>query len=247
MLEVVISIGLLVMGLSVLGAQINRARESAHAGEDLTRLIMLAESKIAELETGLVHFEADADDEVEGDFSLRFPHYGWRMRIEETATEDLWALTLEILHAPRESLDDELDLDNAEVVYQVHMLRATPAVLDVETDLGLDEETINELTEKLPPEFFDPPNFDPSMVTQLDMEDLIELLPALMSLFGDNADVLLASLPPTFRAMLDLEGVGVGTGEAGEAEDEATFDGSVELTDEELRMFENMGADGGTP
>ncbi|MEE9295865.1 MAG: hypothetical protein V3W34_13010 [Phycisphaerae bacterium] len=233
LMDVVISIGLLLLGLTFIGAQVQESREAAYASEDLTRVLMLAESKLAELDTGLIHFEQEADDEVEGDFTLRFPNYGWRMRVVETATEGLRAITLEILFAPRESLEDEFDVDDAEVVHRVYTMRADPPLLDMETDLGLDEETIIALSETLPVEFFDPPYFDPSKLPQLDIEDLMELLPSLLDLFGDNADGLLAALPPEFRAMLDLS-----RGERGEEpEGRLTGDASLEPSDEDLELF----------
>lgn len=241
LLEVVISIALLVLALSVLGAQVNRTREAAGAGENLTRLMMLAESKLAELDAGLVRFDEEADNEVEGDFTLRFPHHGWRMRFVETATEGLWGVTLEILYAPRESLDAEFDLDGAEVVYRVHTFWAEPAVLDVETDLGLDEEAVARLSETIPSEYFDPPDFDPSIVTQLDLDQLVELLPSLMTLFGDNADAMLASLPPEFRALLDLGQASDGSTDRGT---ETGFGDPTGLSEEELNLF-NPNSGGG--
>ncbi len=230
LLEVVMSVTLLVLGLTYIGAQVQKARASAYKADELTRVLMLAESKLAELDTGLVPYDEEADDEIEGDFTLRFPHYGWRIRVRETATEDLWAITLEILEARRESLDDEFDLENAKVVYAVHTLRAEPAVINVETDLGLDEETINGLAESLPAELFDPPYLPPSAFQGLDFPTLVEVLPALISLFGENADPLLASLPPEFRAMLDLE-----TGQP--ASEGGARDEPLGLSDEDLNAF----------
>ncbi len=237
LMDVVISIALLLMGLTFIGAQVQESREAAYASEDLTRVLMLAESKLAELDTGLIHFEQEADDEVEGDFTLRFPDYGWRMRVVETATEGLRAITLEILYAPRESLEDEFDVDEAEVVHRVYTMRADPPLLDMETDLGLSEEMIIELSETLPVEFFDPPYFDPSILPRLDIEELMELMPSLIALFGDNADALVASLPPEFRAMLDLSRGERGEAPYGRATGDASFDASLEPSDEDLELF----------
>ncbi len=241
LLEVVLSISLLLLGLTFIGAQINKSEAAAYENEDLARVLMLAESKLAELDTGLVYFDEEADDEVEGDFTLRFPDYGWRMRFDETVTEGLQAITLEILHGPRETLDDEFEVDDAEVVYRLYTLRAVDPVLDVEVDLGLDEETIEGLSETLPEECFDPPFYNPRCLQDLPFEDLVEMLPTLIGLFGDRAGPLVASLPPDMRAMLDLSGSGPGSeSERGaELEIDSGPAGSLDdLSDEDLRMFD---------
>ncbi len=230
LLEIVLSIALLLMGMTYIGTQMQKSQESSRRGDDLTRVLMLAETKMAELDTGLVSVDEEADEEVEGDFTLRFPNYGWRFRIQETATEGLWAIALDILYARRESLDDEFDVDNAKVVYSVHTLRAEPAVLDVEVDLGLDEEMIFELADKLPPGVFDPPFLPPNAFRDLDFETLIELLPQIIAMFGDGAAPLLATLPPDMRAMLEL-----GSGK-GETEGD-TQRAPLELSDDDLNMF----------
>ncbi len=209
LMEVVISVGLLILGLTFVGAQIQKTLESSYGSENLTRLMMMAESKVAELDAGIIRFDQEADDEVEGDFTLRIPDYGWRMRFSETATVGMWAITLEILNEPRESKDAEFDFEAAAVVYAVYLMRPDPAVLDVRTDLGLDEEKILELQESLPPEFFDGDSLNPAMFASLDFEQLVELLPSIISLFGENAQSLINSLPPEFRAMLDLEELGL--------------------------------------
>lgn len=230
LMDVVISIGLLLLGLTFIGAQVQKTQDSAHASEDLTKILLLAESKLAELDTGLIRLDQEADDEIEGDFTLRFPDYGWRLRVFETATESLRAFTLEILYARRDSLEDEFDVDNAEVVHRVHTMRADPPLLDMRTDMGLTEEMIIELSETLPVEFFDPPFFDPSILPRLDMEQLMELMPSLIGLFGDRADALIASLPPEFREMVALSR-GEDSGQDG------NNDPYSEVSDEDLELF----------
>jgi hypothetical protein len=215
LLEVVVSIGLLLVGLTIIGGQLQSSRESARRGRELARILMLTESKIAELDTGLVNLELEADDEVEGDFTLRFPDYGWRMRFDETATAQLRMITLSILYAPRESLDDDFDLENAEVVHTVYLMRAEPAKVDLQADFGLDESAIAQLRDAIPIEGFDVENFDPAMLASLDTEDLLTLLPVITQMLGLSQSQLQNLMPEEFRGLLDAGGTGESPGGGG--------------------------------
>lgn len=207
LMEVVVAISLLLVGMTYIGAQVQKTEEAAHASEDLTRIMMLIETKMAELDTGLVFLDEEADQELEGDFSLRFPDYGWRMRFEDTATESLRAITLDILYAPRLDLDTEFDVDNAKVVHTVYTLRQVPPKVDLAADFGLDEETIERLTEDLPMELFDPAAFDVAgFFRDTPTEDLMAMLPALMQAFGISSEQLANVLPAELRDLINPEG-----------------------------------------
>ncbi len=206
LLEVVVAVALLVIGLTFIGSQIGQSQESSFESEALTRRIMLAESKLAELDTGLVNLDAEADNEVEGDFSLLFPDYGWRMRFDETTTENLRLVTLHILYAPRETLEDDFDLKNAKIVYTVYALRAVPPVVDLQVDFGVDDDALQKLSEEMPIDDFDPANFNPAIFQTLEFDQLVTVLPALMQAFGISLDELNAMIPPELRDMLDLAG-----------------------------------------
>ncbi len=205
LLEVVIAVGLLLIGLTVIGAQVGQGQRSSFESEDLTRLLMLAESKLAELDTGLVLWEDEADAEVEGDFTLMFPDHGWRMRFEPSVTESLWSIRLDILFNRRESLESEFDVRNAEVVHTVHLMRALPPKVDLQKDFGLDDEAIEKLSETMPIDEFDPGNFDLRKFTaNYPMEDLIAMLPALSAAFHLSFEDLMRGLPPEVRSLLEL-------------------------------------------
>ncbi len=206
LLEVVIAVALLLTGLTVIGAQISQSLESSHRSANLTRLMLLVESQLAELDTGLVNFEEEADNEVEGDFTTRFPDYGWRIRFDETATEALLAITLEILHNPRERLTEEFDHDNAEVVHTVYTLRALPPAIDLQKDFGVEDEAIEQLSELMPVEDFDPANFNPAIFREWEFEDLITVLPALVQAFNISLEELTQMVPPELRELLELAG-----------------------------------------
>ena len=219
LLEVVIAVALLLVGLTVIGAQINQSLDSSHRSEDLTRLMFLVESQLAELDTGLVNFEEEADNDVEGDFTTRFPDYGWRIRFDETATEELLTITLEILYNPRESLTAEFDHESAEVVHTVYTLRAIPPAIDLQADFGLDEEAIQKLSEVMPVDDFDPVNFDMGPFQNWPIEDLIEILPALMQAFNISLEELNRMVTPELRELLELTGSELLEGEEGSEPD----------------------------
>lgn len=204
LLEVVLAVALLLIGLTVIGGQVSQSLDSSHRSEDLARIMMLTESKLAELDTGLVDFTQEADNIVEGDFTTRFPDYGWRMRFEETAFEGLFMVELDILFNPRERLEQDFDVDNARVVQSVYTLKAIPPVIDLQADFGLEDDAIELLSEQMPLEDFDPSQFNPAIFQTLEFEDLVTVLPALMQAFGISLEELRRMVPPEMRELLEL-------------------------------------------
>lgn len=208
LLEVVLAIGLLLLGLSVIGGQIQSSQDAAYDARDMARYLMLVDMKLAELDAGLVPFDQEADQEVEGDFTRRFPDYGWRMRLDPTVTENLWLITLEILYNPRETIEDEFEPDDAEVVHKVYLMRSTPPQVDLQADYGLTDEAIANLSDQLPIEDFDPTNFDPSLLRNLDTEELLGMLPAFIQMMGLSEEEIRSLLPAELRGLVDTQGVG---------------------------------------
>ncbi len=75
LLETVVATGLLIVGLAVIGVQIQDAGSSIHKMERQTRAMLLAERHFAYMDLGLV--ELDSVDEIqEGDFGPREPDWG---------------------------------------------------------------------------------------------------------------------------------------------------------------------------
>lgn len=204
LLEVVLAVALLVVGLTIIGAQVGNATESAYRSEKLSHVMNMVDWKMAQLDTGLIDFESEADNEVEGDFTLRFPDYGWRFRMEETAVEGLMAVTLEILYQPRESLEQKFEPRDAEVVHTVHTLRAIPAEIDLQLDFGLDDEAIEKLSQQMPIQGFNPANFNPAIFQHMSLEELMTAAPALMQAWGMSLEEFAQLVPPEVRAMLEL-------------------------------------------
>jgi len=217
-MEVLVALGVLILGLSVLGSQIQTGQRASQLMERDYTALLLAESKIAELDTGLVV----PDDIVEGDWGELFPRFGWRMTMEPSGVTLLTAIKLEILYDGRRwDVDEEMDYDNAEVLQTVHLMRATPARIDLTRDFGMKAEEAEKLAEQLSgvgESGLDPYDLDPALFRDLSLEELVEVLPTLLQAFGMNMEDLLPMLPDDLRQLMEE----AQAADAGEEEDDGT-------------------------
>src|SRR3990170_1677399 len=132
LLETVIATGLLIVGLAVLGAQIQDSDTAIRQMRLRLRAMTLAEQQLAQMDLGLI--ELDSVDEVqEGDFGPRYPDFGWRLITEPTAIEGMYRLTVEILYLIREDAykEDDFDYEAAETVFTTYSIRPTPQAMDL--------------------------------------------------------------------------------------------------------------------
>ncbi len=202
LLETVIATGLLILGLAVIGAQVQDSYLASKKMDLQVRAQMLAESKLAELDTGLLEFDS-VDEEMEEEFGPLFPYYGFRIRIDPTATEELYLLTLEILYLIRNYEQDEFDFDEAEVLHTLYTFRMVPRPLDLAVDFGMDEEQVEEL-ELAAADVgieLDVLDFSPRLLAELDVEEMIQFLPAFLEAFGMTLGDL-QGLPPEVQEAL---------------------------------------------
>lgn len=211
LLETVVATGLLIVGLAVIGAQVQDAQTSIRVMEREIEALMLAEQHLAMLDLGLV--ELDTVDEVqEGDFGPRFPDYGWRLTLDDTAIENMFLLNLEILYRLREDeyQEDDFDFDNAETLYTVYAMRATPQPVNFAEDFGFNDDELVELSENLSElgiAGLEPETFDPAILGKLDFEELVEALPVLMEAFGMDITQLAGTLPPNLLQQMRNSGL----------------------------------------
>ncbi len=222
LLETVIALGLLLVGLTVIGTQVQESYAAVHKMRLRLQAMQLAESQFAMLDLGLI--ELDSVDEVqEENFGTRYPNFAWRLTINETADEALYLLQLDILYKLREDAEetfdeDDFDFDNAQRLYTLYAMRPAPPKLDLGSEFGLTEEEVEELAEKLGAlgmEGLSTDAFDPSILAKLDFEELIEVLPPLLDAFGIRLDDIMASLPPEALEALRESGLLDGGGESG--------------------------------
>lgn len=221
LLETVIATGLLIVGLAVIGAQIQSADTTIRVMNKTVRAMMLAEQQMAELDMGLI--ELDSLDEVEeGDFGPRHPDWAWLMTIEPTAVEQMYRLTLDVYFLLREDdyQEEDFEYDDAERVFTAYAFRAEPRPIDLSEDLGVNEEELEELVDDLTacgvPEI-NPPDFPVHLLPTLPLEDLLCVLTALGDHFGVDPSQFESLLPP---GMLDqLIDMGVLSGDDSEEDD----------------------------
>ncbi len=219
LLETVIATGLLIVGLAVIGAQVQSADTSVRKMDRELRAMLLAEQQLAELDLGLI--ELDSLDEVEeGDFGSRQPDWGWLMTTEPTVVEGLFRLRIDIFYLPLDGdyQEDSFEYDEAERMFTAYTFRATPRSIDFAADYGLNEEEFEDLASKfadlgIP---VDPSNFNPALDTlSLPFEDLVAMLPLVMDAMGLDLDQLTAALPREVLDQLREAGVFGDEGEAG--------------------------------
>lgn len=203
LMEVVLAVSLLVVGMAFIGMQIHNASRAAARAERSMRALLLAESKFAELDAGLI----PPEEEIEEEFGRLFPDYGWRLLIEpHPTTTDLNQVTLEILHQVRQDVSEEFDFDEADVVHRLYALRVTPQPIDLTRDFGMDEEQADKLAEDLGSVTeggIDPRALSPSLFADLDLEELLEVAPALLEAFGMSVNDLMDMLPAELRQALE--------------------------------------------
>ncbi|MCP4245448.1 MAG: hypothetical protein GY778_00210 [bacterium] len=213
LLEVMLAMTLLVLGLATIGAQVQRSFDTAHDTHRTLRAINLVESKLAELEAELIpNIDEAIEDELEEEFGRLFPDYAWRLRIDPTQTPELWLVRLDILYQRRLDVDEEeFDFEEAEVVYSVRTLRATPATIDPARDFGADEETLERLTEAFGGLEVDVSNLSPRLLAGLPTDQLLAGLAAMQEAGLLQGVDLSAVLPPEILEMLDELSTGAGS------------------------------------
>lgn len=223
LLETVVATSMLILGLAFIGGMIQDSHTALRRVERTMRARMLAEDFLTELERGLIELES-VDEIQEEEFGPRYPSWGWRLTIQETAVAELYMLTVEVLYQPRSDIDEaDFDFDDAEVLYTLHTLRPVPRPLNFAEDFGLTDEEFNDISEKLSQlgvDGLDANNFDPAILSKLDFDQLIDVLPVMMDAFGMDLGVALNALPPDVRQALEesgaLEGILGGGGEESE-------------------------------
>jgi len=147
LLEVVLSMGILFLGMAVIGLQVHTGLDIARNVEFTLRANMLVDTLLAELDAGAVRPDTN-DDRIEGDFGIRAPGYAWRIGIEPTDTENLLMLTIQISYNAedaKEQMDDpekEIEFDETQVLRTVYRLYPTPAQVNLERDFGITQEDL---------------------------------------------------------------------------------------------------------
>jgi hypothetical protein len=210
MLETVIATGLLIVGLGVIGAQLQDSNTAVHKMKLKTQAVMLAETQLAMLDLGLV--QLDSVDEVQiGDFGSRYPDWGWRLITEPTAIEGLFRLTVEVQYLVRQDdyREDSFDHEHAETLFTAAAFRQPPKPLSLADDFGLTGKDLDDLSQKIGDAqipCFDGNTFDATCLASIDIQDLLKTLPVLQKLGIDMGD-LQSMIPPDLLKQLQDSGL----------------------------------------
>ncbi|MCO6437257.1 MAG: hypothetical protein J5J06_09245 [Phycisphaerae bacterium] len=207
LLETVIATGMLILGLAVIGSQLQSAQKSVRMMERKMRAMALADLQLGQLDLGLVELQALNKIE-ENDFGPRYPDWGWRLLIEETSIPTLYSMQLEVQYLRREGeySPETFDHDRAETIYTLYAMRPTPQPVNLATSFNLTDQEYEELDGKLSKIGRDGlgiENFDFSLLGKIDFEEFLEVLPALADAMNIKLDSILASLPPDLRALVE--------------------------------------------
>jgi hypothetical protein len=224
LLETVIATGLLVLGLAVIGAQVQDADTTIRRMQLHLEAMRLAEATLAELDLGLVELDS-IDEEQEEEYGSRYPDFGWRLTTEETAIDQMYLLRLEVLYLPQETQDygdyreGNFDFDAAETLLTIYAMRPNPEPVDLAVAFGLNFEEMEEseaeepLTDQC--ECLNGLQLDMACWVDLPLEELTKCFLALSEYFGREPDEILPYLPPE---LLELVG-DMGLTDEGEEEE----------------------------
>jgi type II secretory pathway pseudopilin PulG len=209
LLETVIATGLLIVGLGVVGAQLQDSNAAVRRMRLQTQAVLLAESQLAMLDLGLIELES-ADEVEEGDFGPRHPDWGWRLVTEPTAVDGLYRITLDVLHLIRDEdyREDTFDHDEAHSLHRAVAFRQPPRPLDLAADFGMTDEEMDDFLERVGSAGipgFENGLFDPTFLANAEIEELLKLLPALQEL-GISLGDLESMIPPDLLQQLQDSG-----------------------------------------
>lgn len=182
LLEVVISLGILLVAMGVIGLAFNNGRQKVEFAERMVRAMLMTEKLIAEMDTALLDLK---DQEQSGWFGEEsIPGMSWRVEVNPSSrVKGLLEVDISIYMG-----DPDGSADEHQLLLATRVERAEPRGIDFQKDFGLDEDQIAQLTDAIPggAQVLDPTNFDPRSLAQLDLDSLVELLPTLIQAFGAN-------------------------------------------------------------
>ncbi|HMQ16052.1 MAG TPA: hypothetical protein PKC49_08775 [Phycisphaerae bacterium] len=187
LLEVVVALTIMVMALGLLAGQLINSIRATSEAEVETRAAQLTDRMLAllELDPNVAGSLLDTL-EADGDFGEENP--GWFWRVEVIPLEDVPGLGQVRLDVLLQRHPDKLhDVDTADVVRTVVMLKAAPGRIDLASDFGVDPNRLEELSGQIPIPGIDLSNLDPQALVSMSPEQLMELLPMLLAILEQVA------------------------------------------------------------
>ncbi len=192
LLEVVLSIGILLMAMVGVGVVFRNGLHHIEMAERISRSRVATERLIAEIDSKYLNIKEQR--ELSGYLGEEAPPgFSWRVVVDpHEKINRLATIDIEVLRGGPTASEEEREL-----LYRVRILRPEPKGLDLKEDFGLDDDQIAELTAALPG-IVNATDFDVAELLQnvRNLEDLADLLPTLIQAFGTGfmggeADALL--------------------------------------------------------
>ncbi|MCG8408759.1 MAG: hypothetical protein MI923_26435 [Phycisphaerales bacterium] len=187
LLEVVVSLGILLVAMGVIGMTFRNGQHHVELAERMTRGMLMTERLLVELDTNILDMQEREQSgwfyDVEHEIHETVPGMSWRVEINPSERiQGMLEVDISIY------MGDPDDEEQRQNILFTRVFRAEPQGIDFERDFGLDEDQIQQLTDAIPggEQLFDPNNFDPRSLAQLDLDTLVELLPTLIQAFGAN-------------------------------------------------------------
>jgi hypothetical protein len=152
LLEVIVALGLLVFGMVMVALQIDSGLKVARSNDLQTRAMMLVDSKLNEIESGIIQ-PNEAQGEMKGDFGILYPGYTWMIKIDPTDIEGFYMATITIGYradAVQGQIDDpqkQIDFEDqgTKILRTAYRLFPKPADVNLERDFGLTEDDMNQM------------------------------------------------------------------------------------------------------
>lgn len=187
LLEVLLALSILMLTIAVLGAAIRNGALWAERAERVSRATVLTDDLLARLDLGVLVNPADLqtgqEREVSGDFGDQGPAgLSWALKMEPDQNEpELMRVRVDVIEG-----DAAANPDDAKILLTTHVIRAKPRAINLKNDFGMTDEQLKLLTEAIPggSQVLDPENFDPTSLARMDMNQLAELLPLIMTALG---------------------------------------------------------------
>ncbi|MBW7904491.1 MAG: type II secretion system GspH family protein [Phycisphaerae bacterium] len=187
LLEVVVALTIMVMALGLLAGQLINSIRATSEAEVETRAAQLTDRMLSllELDPNVAGSLLDTL-EADGDFGEENP--GWFWRVAVLPLEDVPGLGQVRLDVLLQRNPDKLDdVETADVVRTVVMLKAAPGRIDLASDFGVDPNRLEELSGQIPIPGIDLKNLDPQALVSMTPEQLMELLPMLLAILQQVA------------------------------------------------------------
>src|SRR5262249_3392707 len=158
LLEVLVALTILVVALAVLGGQLSSGIQMTGQAEKQVRASQLADRimSLVQLDPTIIE-QVFTSGQTDGDFGDQYPGWFWRVSLEATDVPGLGAVTVQVLNQEdQQDKQKKGDISTARVVKQLHMLKADPGRVNLETDFGVDQEQIQQFASAVPIPGFDP-------------------------------------------------------------------------------------------